>query len=178
MADQTTKGSSVVVESVYLPAGGFVAIHEGSASGPVIGSSKYLKAGTHTDVKITLDEPYEDPQTVTLVAMPHKDTDGDKVYDFPDNDGPYTDNGSAVIDPASVTVDRSTPTPRVVTVEQDSPTPKVQTKVVEETRVVEQTRVVEKTVVVTQSPGQPGFGIAVAVVALLAAALLAVRRRD
>ncbi|MDX1744716.1 MAG: PGF-CTERM sorting domain-containing protein, partial [Halobacteriales archaeon] len=70
----------------------------------------------------------------------------------------------------------ATPTPRVVTVVQPSPTPRV----VEETVVRERTveRTVIQTRIVTQSPGQPGFGIAVAIVALLAAGLLALRRRD
>jgi PGF-CTERM protein len=175
--DQSSSGTTVTVSSVYLPAGGFVAIHEGDAGGPVIGTSTFLTSGTHEDVEVTLDEPYEDAQTVTLVAMPHQDTNNNKTYEFPGDDGPYTENGSAVTDSASATIERGTPTPRVVTVEQPSPTPRVVT----ETRVVTVTVDDEETTPVTEmteTQGQPGFGIAVAVVALLAAALLAVRRRD
>jgi len=73
-----------------------------------------------------------------------------------------------------------TPTPRVVTVQQPSPTPEVITETVvrQETEIVVETVVTQETVTVTVTDGQPGFGIAVAIVALLAAALLAVRRRD
>jgi PGF-CTERM protein len=73
-----------------------------------------------------------------------------------------------------------TQTPRVVTrtVQQPSPTPRE----VEVTRTVIQPsptpREVTRVVEVTPTDGQPGFGIAVAIVALLAAALLALRRRD
>lgn len=169
-------GASVVVKSATMSRGGFIAIHSGSASGPIIGSSKFLSAGTHTNVRIALDETLN--ESTTLVAMTHLDEDGSETFNAM-TDGAYKVNGSAVTDSASVspaeaqtvtrTVQPKTPTPIIVT--KASPTPKPP-------QVTERT--VEKTVVVTKtaSPGQPGFGVAIAVVALLAAALLAVRRRD
>jgi PGF-CTERM protein len=109
-AAQTSGGSTVVVENVTLPEGGFVTIHdasvaEGNVLGSVVGSSSYLDAGTHENVTVHLDEPLR--ESGALVAMPHFDTDGDRVYDFvADNgetDGPYTANGSAVVSQANVT---------------------------------------------------------------------------
>ncbi|SFR61978.1 PGF-CTERM protein [Halogeometricum rufum] len=110
-AAQTSGGSTVVVENVTLSEGGFVTIHdasvaEGNVLGSVVGSSAYLDAGTHENVTVHLDEPLR--ESGAFVAMPHFDTDGDRVYDFvADNgetDGPYTANGSAVVSQANVTV--------------------------------------------------------------------------
>jgi predicted ribosomally synthesized peptide with SipW-like signal peptide len=101
--DQESDGSSVVVDSVTLPEGGYVVIHEsdGGAPGPVLGNSSYLPAGTSSDVTVTLDSPISGSQE--LIAMAHKD-DGDQQYEFPNADGPYTKDGSAVIDAAQITV--------------------------------------------------------------------------
>ncbi|ADQ66205.1 hypothetical protein C499_09564 [Halogeometricum borinquense DSM 11551] len=110
-AAQSSGGSTVVVENVTLPDGGFVTIHDASVAdgnvlGSVVGSSAYLDAGTHENVTVHLDEPLS--ESGAFVAMPHMDTDGDRVYDFvADNgetDGPYTADGSAVISQANVTV--------------------------------------------------------------------------
>ncbi|QIB75824.1 PGF-CTERM sorting domain-containing protein [Halogeometricum borinquense] len=110
-AAQSSGGSTVVVENVTLPDGGFVTIHDASVAdgnvlGSVVGSSAYLDAGTHENVTVHLDEPLS--ESGAFVAMPHRDTDGDRVYDFvADNgetDGPYTADGSAVISQANVTV--------------------------------------------------------------------------
>jgi hypothetical protein len=114
-ANQTSDGTTVTVESVTMAEGGFVAIH--NASGPVIGVSEFLSAGTHEDVEVTLfDVPDQNvaegmalEESGTLIAMAHLDTDGDRVYDFVasngSEDGPYTANDSAVVDSAFVTVE-------------------------------------------------------------------------
>jgi hypothetical protein len=39
-----------------------------------------------------------------VIAMPHLDTNGNQAYDFPNADGPYTSNGSAVTDSAQYNV--------------------------------------------------------------------------
>ena len=91
--DQTAT-DSVNVHSVYLPDGGFVAIHdstlttEGDAVGSVIGVSEYLEAGIHNSVPVALfnedltgasfdQDALQEGQT--LIAMPHQD-DGDGEY--------------------------------------------------------------------------------------------------
>ncbi|MGB9956611.1 DUF7282 domain-containing protein [Haloferax prahovense] len=107
--NQATGGTTVTVDSVTLPDGGFVTIHDASVTdgnvlGSVVGSSAYLDAGTHENVTVHLDEPVG--ESGTFVAMPHMDSDGDRVYSFVaangEADGPYTADGSAVVDTAMV----------------------------------------------------------------------------
>ncbi|MFC7202676.1 PGF-CTERM sorting domain-containing protein [Haloferax namakaokahaiae] len=107
--NQATGGTTVVVDSVTLPDGGFVTIHdasvtEGNVLGSVAGSSAYLEPGTHENVTVSLDDPVA--ESGTYVAMPHVDSDGDRVYSFVaengEADGPYTADGGAVIDDATV----------------------------------------------------------------------------
>jgi len=108
---QTSDGTTVVVEDVDLSEGGFVTIHDaslldGAALESVRGTSAYLEAGVHDEVTIELDEPIADTQQ--LIAMPHRDTNGNEAYDFVENeggdDGPYTADGGAVVDPGTVSV--------------------------------------------------------------------------
>ncbi|WP_210424099.1 DUF7282 domain-containing protein [Halorussus ruber] len=114
--EQETDGEQVVVESVTMPEGGFIAIHDSSvAEAPiasVLGNSVYLEPGTHENVTITLARPITEDQT--LVAMPHFDTNDNEVYDFVlstgELDGPYTADGSVVVDQANVTVTQETTT--------------------------------------------------------------------
>ena len=120
--DQTSEGETVVIESVTVPEDGFVAIHnasllDGEVVSSVIGVSEYLEAGTHEDVEVTLFEGVDGTtfdqsaleEDGTLIAMPHRDTDGDEEYDFVQNkggnDGPYTEDNEAVVDSAEVTVE-------------------------------------------------------------------------
>jgi hypothetical protein len=106
-----TGGNSVVVDSVFVPEGGFVTIHDGSLGDGAVfesirGTSAYLEPGLHRDVRVMLDDPLE--EDATLVPMAHRDTDGDRSYDFADSggndDGPYTADGGAVVAQANVTV--------------------------------------------------------------------------
>ncbi|WP_276272196.1 DUF7282 domain-containing protein [Haloarcula litorea] len=172
ISDQESNGETVTVDSVTLSEGGFVAIHLNNASGDVIGASDYLESGTHEDVEITLDSAQD--EDFTAVAMPHLDTDDDQTYDFPDNDGPYTANGSAITDSANVTVvsedtDTETEAPDTDT-ETEAPDTDTETEMPDtdtETETDEPT---------TTGSSGPGFTAIVALVALLAAALLAARR--
>ncbi|WP_226042426.1 PGF-CTERM sorting domain-containing protein [Natrinema sp. DC36] len=108
---QTSGGSTVVVDEVTLPEGGFVTIHDsslgdGETLGSVVGSSAYLEAGTHEEVTVQLEKQLSDDDT--LFAMPHQDTDEDQVYSFVSSngeaDGPYTADGDIVMASAEVTV--------------------------------------------------------------------------
>jgi rubrerythrin len=119
--DQTTDGSSVTVASATVPDGGFVAMHnssllDGNVIGSVIGVSQKLDAGTYMNVEVPLytgvpgatfdQSALQEDQT--LIAMPHRDTNGNGTYDFITSggkkDGAYTQDGSAVIDKASIRV--------------------------------------------------------------------------
>jgi PGF-CTERM protein len=113
ISEQTTGGQTVVVDEVTLPDGGFVTIHDAtvldggeSVFTSVRGTSSYLESGTHENVTVKIDEPLKEDGT--YVAMSHKDTDGDRIYTFVSSggaaDGPYTADGSAVVDTANVTV--------------------------------------------------------------------------
>jgi len=112
ISDQSSDGSAVTVDNVTMSQGGFVTIHDGTLlDGEVInsvrGTSDYLEAGSHSDVEVSLDDPYEEDGTA--IAMPHQDTNGNEAYDFVteegDADGPYTEDGDPVLDDAALTVE-------------------------------------------------------------------------
>jgi PGF-CTERM protein len=176
IADQSSEGETVVVEEVTLHDGGFVTIHDGSLlEGAVFdsvrGSSEYLAPGTHTDVEITLDAAYEGDGTV--IAMPHTDSNGNEAYDFVDAegaaDGPYVAAGGAVVHAASLSVD-----------EGDSMDDGSDAQTTEETMSDgdddEMAAGEGATDDGAESDGQPGFGVALAVLAVLGSVLLLRRR--
>jgi membrane-bound metal-dependent hydrolase YbcI (DUF457 family) len=109
--NQTTNGSAVTIQSVTLPNGGFVVIHNESylhGGDPVqtaIGLSQHLPAGTHRNVSVMLSQPVQ--QSQTLVAIPSRDTNGNQRYDYVRSGGfqdpAYTGNGTIITDTASVT---------------------------------------------------------------------------
>ncbi|MFB6128016.1 MAG: PGF-CTERM sorting domain-containing protein [Halolamina sp.] len=110
LSTQESDGNTVVVEDVDLSEGGFVVIHDsslfaGEVAGSVLGASEYLEAGHHERVELTLSEPANESQV--LVAMAHRDTDGNEAYDFPEADGPYTADGGAVVDTGKALVTAS-----------------------------------------------------------------------
>ena len=169
--------------------GGYVAIHQGSASGPVIGVSNYLDGGTTNNVRIALNATLT--EETTLVAMPHLDTDGDQVYEFgeaPGLDAPYTTSeGAPVTDDATISVVVDTPVPEPTPTQTPEPTPTptpsptpepTPTDTAEPTPTDTPEPTEEPTPTPTTTTTGPGFGVIVAVIALLAAALLAARRRD
>ena len=120
--NQYSDGTSVTVDEATLPEGGFVTIHdatllEGEVFESVIGVSEFLEPERHTGIEVDLftgvpgAEFEEDRLTETqpLIAMPHLDTDGDEQYGFieteGEEDGPYLDDGQAVIDVGFVSVE-------------------------------------------------------------------------
>jgi hypothetical protein len=121
---QPTSGQTVIVESVYLPEGGYVAIHDVGMKqdddvGSVLGVSGYLTAGTHKNVPVGLFEVpggnfnlSELQKSQTLVAVPHHETNDNRTFDFLITngraDGPYTENGTVVAGFAYITVQSQT----------------------------------------------------------------------
>ncbi|QLC50469.1 hypothetical protein HWN40_09590 [Methanolobus zinderi] len=105
--DQSSEGGTVVVNSVFLPEGGYIVIHESAngSVGPVIGNTEYMEAGEYSDVEVTLGLPIDTDQE--LIAMPHMD-DGNEIYEFPGPDAPYTSNATPVTDSAMITVESGT----------------------------------------------------------------------
>jgi len=171
-------GDTIVVDSAELSDGGFVTIHDSSLSespfDSVRGTSTYLAAGSETDISITLDDPYE--SSGTAIAMPHLDTNGNQQYDFVSSeggeDGPYTDDGGNIVtDSASVTVETPTATPT------ETVTPTTPATATATATATEPGDMGTPTDTQTQTDSeQPGFGLIVALLALIAAALIAVRR--
>ena len=118
--DQQSDRQTVIVDSVTVPEGGFVVIHEtegleeGDAVGSVIGVSSYLGPGTHEDVPVTMGNEL-DTTEVEVTAMAHMDTNGNEVYDFGTSDGavdgPYLTGGAEETEtPAETEAATETPT--------------------------------------------------------------------
>jgi hypothetical protein len=112
---QSTNGTTVTVQSVSLPDGGYVAIHDlreqkEDAIGNVIGVSGYLKAGTHKNVPVGLFEvpgghfrPSVLQHNQTLIAVVHHETSENTstpTFDFVTTNGreddPYSVNDHPV----------------------------------------------------------------------------------
>jgi cytoskeletal protein RodZ len=111
---QSSNGSEVMVDSVAVPEGGFVVVHdvgvtEGEAIESILGTSEYLDRGTQENVTVELDEPLNESQR--LVAVVYRDSNENQEYDFVTSnrtaDGPYrqADGRAAVNDFANVTVE-------------------------------------------------------------------------
>jgi hypothetical protein len=123
LSNQTSAGTTVTVDGVTLPNGGYVAVHEGgyngsNATGTLVGATGYLDAGSYENVTVVLaggnDSTPVDSRRISAVV--YRDTDGDRAFQYVPSDGaedrPVRTNGSAVADTASLTVERpSTPTP-------------------------------------------------------------------
>jgi len=166
-AGQETDGETIVVDEVTLHDGGFVTVHDSSlADGAVFdsirGTSEYLAPGTHSNVEITLDEPLSEDDSV--FAMAHQDANANEAYDFPategDEDGPYVAAGGPVMSLADATV-----TATDDGMDSDDETngdDGMDSDDMDDDGTNDST---------------PGFGVIVALVALLAAALFAGRRR-
>ncbi|QLG63870.1 DUF7282 domain-containing protein [Halorarum salinum] len=117
---QESDGTQVVVESTFVPEGGYVTIHDesllqGDALGSVVGVSEYLEPGYHQNVTIQLFDvegaQFEETSlngSQQLIAMPHRETNNDTTYGFVSSDGaqdgPYTVDGEAVTEASEVTV--------------------------------------------------------------------------
>jgi hypothetical protein len=113
---QQSYGATVTADVENLSDGGFVVIRrENNDGAPIIGVSRYLAPGSYEDVRIRLFEVpgrnfsqsrLEEDQE--LIAMLHRDSDGDRQFDFvrtdEATDEPLTQNGSVVQNPANVTV--------------------------------------------------------------------------
>ena len=112
--DGTPDDTTVMIERVVVPQGGFLVVHaaenatgayvtaEDVTVGPVLGNSTYLGPGVHSNVVVQLNRPLNESQT--LVAMPHRDTNDNQEYDFPQADDPYTVDGAPVVESGYVIV--------------------------------------------------------------------------
>jgi hypothetical protein len=76
-ADQSGDGSSVVVDTVSAPQGGFVVVTAAGSAAP-LGSAQF-EVGTTDDVAVPLDTPLT--AAADLTATLYADTDGDGAFD-------------------------------------------------------------------------------------------------
>ena len=179
-------GETIVVESVTLHNGGFVTVHDSTlADGAVLesvrGTSEYLAPGTHENVEISLDDPLSEDETV--FAMAHLDTNGNQMYDFltseGNSDGPYVAAGSPVMDSFDVAVqdemdnDDSESGDDMDSDDSDSDD---MDNDGEETESDDEMNNSETDS--SADDGGPGFGVLVAVIAILGAGFVAFRRLD
>ncbi|MFC7155024.1 BGTF surface domain-containing protein [Halomarina halobia] len=186
VSDQANDGSYVVVDSVTLSDGGFVTIHDATLNespfDSVRGTSSYLEAGTHSNVNVSLDTPYQESGEV--IAMPHLDTDGDQTYDFVtsegSDDGPYTADGAAVVDGATLTVEQKetgdNETGDNETGDDETGDDETGDNETGDNETGDDETGDDETGDDTTPEEGPGFGIVAALVALVAAALVALRR--
>jgi hypothetical protein len=112
VAEQRISGTPLEVQSVTLPAAGFVAVqaNEGGAPGRVIGASALLPAGTTEgeELMVELDPPLRVTGRVFVVAYVDRDENG--VLDPEDGDEPaQTEEGDPVAADPVITVVRLDP---------------------------------------------------------------------
>lgn len=111
--NQVSNGTAVTLQSVTVPEGGFVVVHDtglirGNVTDSILGTSQFLEVGTHRNVTVRLDEPVSESQR--LVAVAYRDSNDNEEFDFVASgrtvDGPYTqpDGREAVNDIAFVEV--------------------------------------------------------------------------
>jgi PGF-CTERM protein/surface glycoprotein (TIGR04207 family) len=176
IGDQSGSGESITVDSVELSDGGFVSVHTGSPQGPTIGETGYLEAGSQEGLEVALSEPVS--EDATLYVLVHQDTNFNEEFDFPADDGAYLDDAG---EPVSTSIAYTVESAATATA---TPSP-TSTATATATAAPTDTPADggdggdggDATPTETSSGDGPGFGLAAALVALLAAALLA-RRRD
>ncbi|WP_226012883.1 DUF7282 domain-containing protein [Halomicrobium salinisoli] len=98
--NQTSTGTSVVVQSASVPADGFVLLYD-SALTTQLGRSD-LVDGAETDVNVSLDRPISESRT--LVAIAFEDADGDGQFER-GTDEVYVVDGEPVVEAAVVAVE-------------------------------------------------------------------------
>lgn len=174
---QTTEGN-LTVARVDLPADGFLVLYEETddgSRGDVVGV-RPLSAGHHENVTVPIDHRFYNAErtSVYVVAGIHRD-DGDGTFDR-DADDPFTVNGSALtvaFDAEKERFDLPTESPTASPTADPTPSPSSPGAAATETHKTDTPTLTPP----TEMPGQPGFGFGAAVVALVALALLARRRR-
>jgi hypothetical protein len=84
--DQWIEGSSLVVDSVSMPAAGFAVVREddGGSPGPVLGVSELLPVGLVGNVTVPFSAPITETTTVHVAVQVDMNRDGLFTYEPPD----------------------------------------------------------------------------------------------
>jgi PGF-CTERM protein len=181
---QQSSGQAVFVQSATLPRPGFIVIYDstrpGNATNQIIGASYLLQPGTNENIRIQLDTRIN--QSKSLTAVVHTDTNRNGQFDYISSSGkqdsPLTPRGDQrIVALAQITVQNGTGSAN--TPEADTPAGGTATTIASGSGDEGANR--------TGGNGSegsnggsgafgPGFGLVVGIVALIAIALLAVRR--
>jgi hypothetical protein len=177
----------VPVSNLSLSQGGFLIVRDGGPNGTIV-ANRYLTGGNYTDLSVLLSRGAE---TDTLVVTAYADLDTDRVFDATGPDRPFRVDGSLVRarirlpgttqTPAQTATTTATPTET----ETSSPTarrvtspPTTTTTDPQTTRPFGDTTTEGFTPYTITATGAPGFGIGIALAAIVAlVALLAGRQR-
>lgn len=176
--DQEFDGESVTIDSATLPDGGFAVVYD-EESNPV-GYTDYLDAGDHENLSVSLDDTVEGSQV--FVATLYRNN-GTETYNASEDSEAYqTGTGTNVTDVAFVTSENQSEdetTDAATDDETDGETTETETDEAANDETTEAPADDESGDEETDesSGGIPGFTPITAVVALLAAALIASRRR-
>ena len=196
MSDQLAQdeGTLVVVNSASLPDGGFIGIHDesfdsGSRVDSTIGVSQYLSSGPHSNLRIRLETSEAISGAEDVLAVAHRDTDGNRQFDYVVTDGakdsPYIEHsGGPVTDRATIQHVTATPVPSATeTDETPTPTPPRDDTVTATPPPTSASAPTEAAVTGTDEQGDqtagssPGFGPFATLTALIAAIGIGHRRR-
>lgn len=140
VTNQTTNGTTVTVDSVTLPDGGYVGVHRGGYNGSnatqsAVGATEYLGPGTYENVTVPVGSAAVDhsgalTDSGRISVVVYEDTDGDRTFQYVPSGGvedqPYLADGEPVAESASLTVERPetpTPTRTAQPTETSAPTP-------------------------------------------------------
>lgn len=108
--DQESSGETVLIESATIPTNGFIVVNgTGGGAEQIIGSSYLLNAGTADNVRIELDRPLNDTESLTAVL--YADSNGNGAFDADADEPVYQgDSDRRIVDIAEVTVQDSSAT--------------------------------------------------------------------
>lgn len=107
--DQDVSRNMIYVQSVEVPAGGWVVVHRDAGGQPevpdIISEPFYVSEGETEDIELLITSPNDLSGGETLWVMLHED-DGDQQYEFDGSqdspDQPYMDDGAIVMDNISI----------------------------------------------------------------------------
>lgn len=167
---------TVTVDSATLSHGGFVTVV--NQDGERLGTSEHLEAGEHENIEIEISSVDEDTVVGVFAAI-----DSNQDGELGPDDERYS--GSALAQ-FNIVVEQDGETPTTEPPTTEPPTTEPPTTQPPTTQPANNTTTAPPTTeppatddpTTTESQGQPGFGVAVALIALVAAALVAARRRN
>ncbi|WP_128476036.1 DUF7282 domain-containing protein [Halorussus pelagicus] len=173
MPDQKLDGDAVTIDDASLPDGGFVVVY--NQSGAPIGHTGYLDAGDHENLSVSLNTTVETAQV--LVVSPVRNNGSESYNASADTMVYQTETGSDVSDTSYVYFqergEATTDDGAEETTARDTSVTTTEEMSEESTTAADTT---EETTTDDSSGSVPGFTPITGVVALVAAALVGLRR--